>query len=249
MSQGQFSSSGDALGIWKKKLAYLQIEDAKTASASQRFELKQRIEECEREIHRLESTSFVRHKETSASTAQAFASPNKRQGWENVPDASRASSSQTNKAIEVFICYSPNDKKMLEQLEISLSSFEREGIIKIWHTGKMRGGQRRLVEINKHLNSAHIILLLISRRFMADSELISQAEMAMQREEAGKADVIPVLVSPVANWNKTRFDGLSPLPRNGKPVNDKSWGNQDSAFCTIAEEFGEIVEELASKQP
>lgn len=248
MSQGQFSNSADAICIWKEKLAYLEIEKAKTASALQKFELEKQIEESKREIHRLESTGFVRHKETSALTAQAFANPNKRQGWENAPDASRSSSSQTNKAIEVFICYSPNDKKMLEQLEISLSIFERESNIKIWHVGKMRCGQRRLVEINKHLNSAQIILLLISRRFMADSELNSQAEMAMQRQEAGKADVIPVLISSVANWNKTKFGGLSPLPKNGKPVNHKSWGNQDSAFCAIAEEFGEIVEELASKQ-
>jgi hypothetical protein len=250
MSQGQLPNSGDALRIWKQKLAYLEIEKPKTASASQRFEIIKQIEECEREIHRLESAGFVRHKGTSASTAQAFASPNKRQCWENAPDASRSSSSQTNKSIEieVFICYSLKDKKMLEQLEISLSSFERENIIKIWHTSKMRGGQRRLFEINKRLNSAHVILLLISRRFMADSELNSQAEMAMQREEAGEAYVIPVLISPVANWKKTRFGGLSPLPKNGKPVNDKSWGNQDSAFCAIAEEFGEIVEELASKQ-
>jgi hypothetical protein len=214
MSQGQFPNSGDALRIWKQKLAYLEIEKPKTASASQRFEIIKQIEECEREIHRLESAGFVRHKGTSASTAQAFASPNKCQGWENAPDASRSSSSPTNKAIEieVFICYSPKDKKMLEQLEISLSSFEREGIIKIWHRGNMRGGQRRLVEINKHLNSAHIILLLISRRFMAlDSELNSQAEMAMQREEAGEACVIPVLLSPVANWKKTRHQCLIKL--------------------------------------
>jgi hypothetical protein len=169
--------------IWKQKLAYLEIEKPKTASASQRFEIIKQIEECEREIHRLESAGFVTHKGTSASRDQAFASPNQRQGWENPPDASRSSSSQTNKAIEieVFICYSLKDKKMLEQLEISLSTFERKRIIKIWHTGKMRGGQRRLVEINKNLKSAHVILLLISRRFMADSELNSQAEMAMQR--------------------------------------------------------------------
>jgi hypothetical protein len=249
MSQGQSLNLCDALSLWKEKRGYLEKEKAKTASPSQKFELQKQIEECEREIHRLESAGFVSHKETNASTAQAFAIPNQRQGWENAPDASTFSLSQTNRAIEVFICYSPKDKKMLEQLEISLSSFEREGIIKIWHRGNMRGGQRRLVEINKHLNSAHIILLLISRRFMAlDSELNSQAEMAMQREEAGEACVIPVILSPVANWKKTRFGGLSPLPKNGKPVNDKSWGNQDSAFCAIAEEFGEIVEELAGKQ-
>src|SRR4028118_2291644 len=202
MSQGQFPNSGEALRIWEQKLAYLEIEKPKTASASQRFEIIKQIEECEREIHRLESAGFVRPKGTSASTAQAFASPNKRQCWENAPDASRSSSSQTNKSIEieVFICYSLKDKKMLEQLEISLSSFERENIIKFWHTSKMRGGQRRLFEINKRLNSAHVILLLISRRFMADSELNSQAEMAMQREEAGEACIIPVLLSPVANW-------------------------------------------------
>jgi hypothetical protein len=81
-----------------------------------------------------------------------------------------------------------------------------------------------------------------------DSERQSQAEIAMQREETGEAYVIPVLISSVANWNKTRFGRLSPLPKNGKPVNDKSWVNQDSAFCAITEGFEEIVEELARKE-
>jgi hypothetical protein len=249
MSQGQSLNSDDALSLWKEKRGYLEKERAKTASGLQKFELQKQIEECEREIHRLEHDGFVRHNRTSVSTAQAFAIANKRQGWKSVPNASILSSSQANKAIEVFICYSPKDKKMLEQLEISLSNFEREGIIKIWHEGKMRAGQRRLDEINKHLNSAHIILLLFSRRFMAlDSERQSQAEIAMQREETGEAYVIPVLISSVANWNKTRFGRLSPLPKNGKPVNDKSWVNQDSAFCAITEGFEEIVEELARKE-
>lgn len=113
MSQGQSSNSGDAICLGKEKLAYLEIEKAKTASASQKFELEKQLEESKREIHRLESAGFVRHKETSALMAQAFTSSNKRQGWENASDAFRSSLSQTTKTIDVFI--SQEDLKFTPQ--------------------------------------------------------------------------------------------------------------------------------------
>lgn len=248
MSQRKSLNLGDALQMWQEKRAYLEIEKAKTASGSQNFELKKQIEECEKEIQRL-NFILVKPENNNTSAKQVFSITNNCHDWRAALDLSKPLAVQTHKALEVFICYSPDDKKMLAQLEISLASFEREGVIKIWHEGKIRAGQRRLVEVNKHLKSADVILLLVSRRFMAlNSELNSQFEMIMQREESPEVCVIPVLLSPVANWKNTRFGGLSPLPKNGKPVNDKSWVNQDSAFCAIAEEFGEIVEELVSKQ-
>jgi len=147
---------------------------------------------------------------------------------------------------EIFILYSRKDRKMLDQLEMSLASLEEEGSIQIWHEDKIKPGQRRSVWINERLNSATIIILLVSRRFMAlDAERKRHLEQAKQRHEAEGVYVIPILLSPVAHWKKrTWFGHLQPLPRNEQPVSGGNWSNQDVAFATIAEELWEIVEEL-----
>ncbi|MEQ8468031.1 toll/interleukin-1 receptor domain-containing protein [Coleofasciculus sp. E1-EBD-02] len=146
---------------------------------------------------------------------------------------------------EIFILYSPKDRKILDQLEMSIASLEEEGSIRIWHEGKIKAGQRRSVWINERLNSATVIILLLSRRFMAlDAEHQRYLEQAKQKHEAEGVYVIPILLSRVAHWKRRWFGHLQPLPRNEQPVSGGNWSNQDVAFATIAEELWEIVEEL-----
>ena len=146
---------------------------------------------------------------------------------------------------EIFILYSPEDRKMLDQLEMTIASLDEEGSIPIWHEGKIKPGQRRSVRINERLNSATIIILLVSRSFMAlDAEHKRYLEQAKQKHEAEGVYVIPILLSRVAHWKRRWFGHLQPLPRNEQPVSGGNWSNQDVAFATIAEEFWEILEEL-----
>jgi hypothetical protein len=42
-----------ALGIWQKKLAFLQAEEARAADADQKFSIQQRIEEAKAKIQEL----------------------------------------------------------------------------------------------------------------------------------------------------------------------------------------------------
>lgn len=154
-------------------------------------------------------------------------------------------------AIKVFLSYSPKDEKLREDLEESLYDLEKD---RIWHQGKIRAGQNRKDEIHKHLNSAHIILLLISRHFIASEYHRNfEVKQAMERRNTGEAHVIPVLLSPVAGWQSIRFGDvqlgdLQYLPRNGKFVTDsRFWKNQNEAFFNIAEEFAEAVEQIAAE--
>jgi hypothetical protein len=152
-------------------------------------------------------------------------------------------SMETSRNIEVFFSYSEKDKKLRDQLEESLKGLDA---IKVWHDGKIRAGQNRSLEIDRHLNSARVILLLISQSFMAsDYHRRFEVKRAMERQETEGALVIPVLLRPVANWKSTPFSQLQTLPRNGQFVTNKRyWKNQDEAFFTIAEELGEDIEEL-----
>ncbi len=72
-------------------------------------------------------------------------------------------------------------------------------------------------EIAEHLNSADLILLLISRHFMA-SDYCTGIEMkqALERHDAGTARVIPIILKPVA-W-KEILGSLQALPTEGKAI-------------------------------
>ena len=71
-------------------------------------------------------------------------------------------------------------------------------------------------QIDEHLNTAHVVLLLISSDFMA-SDYCYDVEMkrAMERHEAGETRVIPVILRPVF-WRESPFRKL--LGTDGQAV-------------------------------
>ena len=97
-------------------------------------------------------------------------------------------------------------------------------------------------EIKAHLDSARIILLLISPRFIA-SEYCYDREMqrAMERHKAGTAQVIPIILKPV-DWKDTPFSILQVLPKDGKPIT--IWDNHDEAFLNVVQGIRRTVESL-----
>jgi class 3 adenylate cyclase len=144
--------------------------------------------------------------------------------------------------VEVFYSYSHRDEALRDELERHLSILRHQGVITAWHDRKIGAGMEWAGQIDTHLNTAHVILLLISSDFLA-SKYCYDIEMrrAMERHEAGEARVIPIILRPVS-WRGAPFEKLQALPKNAKPVT--SWGNQDEAFVSIAEGIRGVVEEL-----
>jgi predicted ATP-binding protein involved in virulence len=135
------------------------------------------------------------------------------------------------KTIEIFISYHRNDEYLLEVLKQSLAFLERRGEIKIWDYRQIIPGDDWKTEIDSHLNSADIILLLISPDFLA-SEYCFHVEMqrAMERRELKEARVIPVLLRP-SDFQDAPFSRLQALPSNLAAVSE--WKNQDEAFQDV----------------
>src|SRR2546429_135176 len=102
--------------------------------------------------------------------------------------------------IKIFCCYAGEDEKYLKQLKIHLSALERQGYISNWYDQKLLPGAEWKRQIHQHLNSAHIILLLVSADFIA-SEYCYSVEMkqTLERHERGEARVIPILLRP-GDW-------------------------------------------------
>jgi hypothetical protein len=69
--------------------------------------------------------------------------------------------------VEIFYSYSHRDEVLRAQLQDSLSPLAREGVAVHWDDRKIDPGEKWGNKINEHLNSADVILLLISRGFVA----------------------------------------------------------------------------------
>lgn len=144
--------------------------------------------------------------------------------------------------IEVFYCYSHKDEDLRDKLETHLALLKRQGIITGWHNRKITAGKEWAKQIDDHLESAAIILLLVSADFLA-SDYCYDVEMtrALERHEAGEACVIPVILRPCV-WDQAPFAGLQALPKDAKPIT--TWANIDEAFTDVAKGIGNATEEL-----
>lgn len=147
-----------------------------------------------------------------------------------------------NRMIEVFFSYAHEDEKLRDELAKHLKLLERQGVIKAWYDREISAGDEWKSEIEKQLNSAQIILLLVSSDFLASDFCWSvELERAMQRHEAREARVIPIILREV-DWHKAPFGKLQALPKNAEPVTN--WANSDQAFTDIARGISRVVKEL-----
>jgi len=104
---------------------------------------------------------------------------------------------------EVFFSYAHEDELWKMELEKHLSLLQRQGLITAWHDRKIIAGAEWAHEIDTHLKTASLILLLVSADFLASNYCWGvELKEAMQRHQAGQACVIPILVRPV-DWKES----------------------------------------------
>jgi len=151
------------------------------------------------------------------------------------------------KPIKLFYSYSHKDEALRKKLETHLSILKKRGIISGWHDRCITAGSAWAEAIDEHLNTADIILLLVSADFLA-SDYCYDKEMAraMERHQLHEARVIPIILRD-CDWQFALFSKLQALPKDGKPV--AAWSNRDEAFKGVAVSIRKIAEELASNAP
>jgi hypothetical protein len=152
---------------------------------------------------------------------------------------------QPKKPVEVFFSYSHRDEKLRDQLEKHLSLLKHQGLIAGWHDRKIGGGIEWKGQIDQHLNSSRIILLLVSADFLASGYCYDvEMKRALERHEAGEARVIPIILKP-CDWHEAPFAKLQAFPKDARPVT--KWPNRDEAFTDVARGIRAAVAELASQ--
>lgn len=185
---------------------------------------------------------------------QQIADIDRQLGGETAPLPTSTTSNPTTSSptpaapFEVFISYAHEDSRFRARLDKHLANLQNQGMLATWYDGEIVAGEEWEPEILEHLNTAQIILLLISADFMA-SKYINTVELqrAVARHEAGQARVIPILLKPV-DYRGAPFAKLEALPTDAnkrlKAITE--WSNREQAYARIAEGIRRAVEQLTS---
>jgi tetratricopeptide (TPR) repeat protein len=156
----------------------------------------------------------------------------------------RAAESQP---VRVFYSYAHEDEALCETLQKHLRLLQRQGLIQSWYDRKIPAGSGWQAQIDQHLDTAQVILLLISPDFL-QSDYCHDIEMrqALERHATGEAWVIPIHLRPV-DIEGAAFAELQALPTDAKPVT--TWDNPDKAFQNIARGIRHAVQEIRRLPP
>jgi hypothetical protein len=142
----------------------------------------------------------------------------------------------------LFFSYSHKDEDLRDELEVHLSGLKRQGVISTWHDRRITAGSELGPAIDENLDSADVILLLVSPDFI-NSDYCYEKEMsrALVRHKLGETRVIPVILRP-CDWHGLPIGGLLATPTDGKPVT--KWPDRDEAFLDVVRSIKAALNEL-----
>lgn len=145
------------------------------------------------------------------------------------------------KMVKLFYCYDHKDKTLRDELAMHVE----QRLIAGWHYQDITPGEVWQKKINHSLNSADVILLIVSIDFIRSKD--AEIKRAMERHNAQEACVIPINMRS-ANWKGTRFEGLAPLPPKGEPPITSSEGYaREIILVEVAASIHSIAEKLLNK--
>lgn len=150
------------------------------------------------------------------------------------------------KPVKIFIYYNRADEKYKDTLKTHLKIFEREKLITLWDDKGIRAGEEWDKVIKKNLESADIVLFLVSADFIA-SDYINDVEIkrALIRYEKGQQIIVPILLRP-CDFKRLPLSKFQALPDNLKFIS--TWKDQDEAWNNVTDELRKLVESIQSRE-
>jgi TIR domain len=148
------------------------------------------------------------------------------------------------KPIKIFLSYAHRDDEYRQELMVQLSSLLNRKLVEIWHDRQILAGSDWATDISQSLESADIILFLVSADFI-DSKYCYGIEMAraIEREQAQTARAIPIIIR-YCDWQPTPLGKLQALPCDGRPV--AAWGNKpwDEPLFSVVKEIERVAKDI-----
>lgn len=151
-----------------------------------------------------------------------------------------------NIPVSVFTSYAHKDEELREELDVHLAMVKRHPAITVWNDRNIEAGEEWDDAIKSELNTADIILLLVSPRFLASRYIFDvEIKMALERHDKKEAIVVPIILK-ACDWTQTEFAKLQALPRNAKPI--VSWDDMDEAFLFTVKGIKQVISAVQNRK-
>ena len=145
--------------------------------------------------------------------------------------------------LRIFCSYSHKDSKYRAELEAHMANLLSQGVVKVWHDRLIRPGTDWARDIDRNLDEANIVMLLVSADFMASRYCTGiELKRALERQTSEAVRVVPVLVRE-CDLAGAPFGQLQWLPTGAKPV--KRWTDRDSAWTDVVKGLRKVVDDLS----
>jgi len=143
----------------------------------------------------------------------------------------------------VFVSYSHNDGAEKDALVTQLRVLQNGAdLIEVWSDDAIGAGEAWEAAIEKALDRARVVVLLVSANFLT-SDFILRKEMPalLRRREQEGVRVVPIIAKACA-WERVSWlKEMNARPKDGKPVWSSGGITPDEALAAIVGEIATIV--------
>jgi len=145
--------------------------------------------------------------------------------------------------LKLFYSYAHEDEAYRNRIDEHLELLRRRNLIVGWHDRHIVPGSEWKAVIDESLETADIVLLLVTESFLA-SDFINEVEIpaAMAAHQSGRLRVVPVLLEEVEGWQDAPFEKLQILPTDALPV--AKWDDAVHAYHDIAAGVERVAKDI-----
>ncbi|WP_069802822.1 TIR domain-containing protein [Thermogemmatispora onikobensis] len=147
--------------------------------------------------------------------------------------------------IIVFIICAREDYRLLYSLLPLMSYLEVLAGIVLRTSTDLRAGAHIAAELRRHIESADVLLLLISPDLLASPTYERAISLGLERAQRGELQLIPILARPIP-LEGTPLASLQLLPRNGRALSEEI--ARERALQEIVHEVLLICRELRNRR-
>lgn len=134
---------------------------------------------------------------------------------------------------------SSKDRALAEELLGHLNPLRRFANLDVWSDARLRAGDETRREIERAIDQADVVLLLLSADFFGSDTLLDvEVPKLMERQRQGSLKVVPVLLRSCVWDAHPWLSELHALPRDGKPVASHQGDDRDRVLTELVKEIG-----------
>lgn len=149
---------------------------------------------------------------------------------------------------QIFISYSHEDKKWLDDITIPLKTIMNTiGGIDVWDDTRIKTGDRWKEEIELALENAAAAILLVSPNFLASDFIINnELPPILKRASAMGTHIFPICVRKISQtvFKKSKLGDFQFLNPPDKPLNSCTEAEFDNYMCKLLDDISEKLELL-----